>query len=518
MAVNESNNIAQMSSNVSVFWLRLFHFALILAPPIYLIFLLARYQIDLPVWDQWPQVDLLDKLFQGQLTFADIWRQHNEHRQPFPRMIMLGLAYASHWNMAWELLFNLLAGAACFAVFGYQVIKTLKVTNTPIAMWLFPALSLLIFSVAQYENWFWGFAINIYLHLICVLGTIVLLSHPVFGWYRFLAAMLLAIVATYSAPTAFFIWPLGALLLFSVHYSKKRIWLIAVVLWLLIGIALLGIYFKDFVTPAHLEQTRFYREPIAYTHFVLNYVGAPLLRTEYSYIVGLVGLFAFCFIPWRLLRTNIVTLPQLAPFLAICFFVVGAALLAGVGRVGHGDGLDSRYVSVSLWFWAAILVMGHLLFIRGEPAPPVSWIKWGEFLILSTTIIILLDIIGIGWRLTGQPYWPWLGLLCLGFVSFLHFNLKLAEQHARFSLIGLFLALFASVLIAENSLRNGKDEAIWSQHHHYGEAREKAISSGEPAFCPDAPLITLSPEFPPERTRSRLAVLVRHKLAAYRDK
>lgn len=517
MVANESTGDA-IKPPEPFLWMRFFHFALVLAPPIFLISLLARYQIDLPVWDQWPQVDLLDKLFQGQLTFADIWRQHNEHRQPFPRLIMLGLAYLSHWNMSWELLFNMLAGAACFGVFGYQVLRTLKACGHPVALWIFPTLSLLIFSVAQFENAFWGFSINIYLHLLCVLAAIVLLANPVFSWPRFIGALLLAIVATYSAPTAFIIWPLGALLLLSVHFPRPNMGSTPVVLWLLVGITALVVYFIDFAIPAPLERVRFYREPVAYAHFVLNYLGAPLLRNEYAVAAGLIGLCAFFYIPWRLFRARAVSLPQLAPYLAIGFFVIGAALLAGVGRLGHGNGLDSRYVSVSLWFWAAILVLSHLWLTTSVTSHQrkVSGMA-GELAILAAAMLMSSDILGLGWRFTGQPYWPWFGLICLGFVSYPVFTRNAADRIAITTRVKLFLVLMMSVLIAENSLREGGGEAIWYQHHYLGEPRNQVMSSMNPATCPDAPLMLFSPEFLPEQTRERLIVLARHKLAAYRE-
>lgn len=503
-----------MKPGISPTWLRLFHFALVLAPPLFLVSLLARYQIDLPVWDQWPQVDLLGKMFEARLTFADIWLQHNEHRQPFPRLIMLGMAYLSHWNMSWELVFNLLTGTACFALFGHQVLKTLKEGGHPLAIWLFPTLSLLIFSLSQFENWFWGFAINVYLHLFCLLGAVVLLSHPVFGWPRFIAALLLAIFATYSAPTAFFIWPLGVALLLVVHMPRLKTSTMPLVLWLVIGVESLGFYFIDFKTPIHLQRTGFYREPLAYAHFVLNYLGAPVLRGEYSFLAGLAGLFAFGHLALSLVRDKAASLRQIAPYLAIGLFVVAAAMLAGIGRVG-GDSLASRYVSISLWFWAAILVLTHLRVVTAEGSRATTLGSAGMLFILAAATLLALDVLGIAWRFQDHPYWLWLGLASLGLAGCLAIARKRSPQAAH--PIVLFLALFTSMLITKNSLENGREEAIWYQHHHLESARNEILSSSRAAFSPDTPLKVLSPEFPAQQTRARLEVLERHKLAAYRQ-
>src|SRR6267142_5943506 len=61
-------------------------------PLLILIWVVARYAIDVPYLDQWDFAPLIDKMYQGQLTFHDLWMQFNEHRIFFPKLIMLGLA------------------------------------------------------------------------------------------------------------------------------------------------------------------------------------------------------------------------------------------------------------------------------------------------------------------------------------------------------------------------------------------------------------------------------------------
>jgi len=66
---------------------------LALVPLAFLLCVVARYAVPVPYWDQWEFVPLLEKTYHGQLTFHDLWAQHNEHRILFPRIIMLALAH-----------------------------------------------------------------------------------------------------------------------------------------------------------------------------------------------------------------------------------------------------------------------------------------------------------------------------------------------------------------------------------------------------------------------------------------
>ncbi len=62
-------------------------YALALFPPLYILYLITRYGIDVPFLDQWEFVPLLGNFRSGALSFHDLWAQHNEHRIFFPRLI-----------------------------------------------------------------------------------------------------------------------------------------------------------------------------------------------------------------------------------------------------------------------------------------------------------------------------------------------------------------------------------------------------------------------------------------------
>src|SRR4051794_2788618 len=65
---------------------------LVMAPACVCGFYVFHNAVDVPSWDQWELVGLLVKSSHGELRFADLHAQHNEHRVLFPRLLMLGLA------------------------------------------------------------------------------------------------------------------------------------------------------------------------------------------------------------------------------------------------------------------------------------------------------------------------------------------------------------------------------------------------------------------------------------------
>ncbi len=53
---------------------------LALIPLGFVIYYAAKYMVDVPFWDQWKLVPLLEKSYEGTLSLKDLWSQHNLHR------------------------------------------------------------------------------------------------------------------------------------------------------------------------------------------------------------------------------------------------------------------------------------------------------------------------------------------------------------------------------------------------------------------------------------------------------
>jgi hypothetical protein len=173
-------------------------------PAVSLARFIAPRIVDVPLWDQWQLVPVLDHYFNGTLRLGELWAQHNEHRLLFPRLIMLALAVASRWNIAWEIWTTYAFAVGIFAVLSWHVWRA----SGTIA-WEAPLLALIVFSVAQDQNWLWGWQLCVPLSVLGVTGSLLLLCATPLGWRRVLGALAAATVASYSFSNSILVWPIG---------------------------------------------------------------------------------------------------------------------------------------------------------------------------------------------------------------------------------------------------------------------------------------------------------------------
>ena len=390
------------------------HKILALVPLALLIWVVARCAVDVPFQDQWELVPLLDKTYHGELTFHDLWAQHNEHRILFPRIIMLALARLSGWNIRLELAVNIIQALGIFAVLVHQVNKTRQKLGIAGLHWAIPASSLVVFSISQYENWLWGWQLQMFLNLLAVVGGIVLLAGEPFRWCKFTAAVLLGIVATFSFANGALFWPIGLLILLIVMAgARQRV--TAITSWVLFGVLTLGAYFYHYQKPEkHPPLDFIFKMPVEYAAYVFKYIGGICARglsgdvsTDgiFACIFGLAGTVTFGWAGVTLVRRKIANVRTLLPYFGMSLYSVGSALITGVGRVGFGSNqaVVSRYCTMVTPLWTSLIVFLILLAWGGQKAGdagsrapnaarrPCPWIcqeaaRW----LLMTAIILLI--------------------------------------------------------------------------------------------------------------------------------
>lgn len=137
----------------------------IILPIIFTFYFVYNYGHIIPYWDEWELVPLIEKMYNHTLTLADLWSQHNEHRIIFPKIVMLTLACLSHWNILLELCTNIVLAIFILLLLLSVLKNTLKTSSS----WLKIFTSLMVFSMVQYENWSWGWQIQIFMSVLVLL-------------------------------------------------------------------------------------------------------------------------------------------------------------------------------------------------------------------------------------------------------------------------------------------------------------------------------------------------------------
>jgi hypothetical protein len=115
-----------------------------------------RYGSNVPSWDGW---DMVPTLTGHQPVTAEwLWSQHNEHRVPLPRLILLGLHRITGINFRTPMFFNvLITGALALAMI--LVAKRLRGGRVSYTDAFFP---LIFLNWGQAANLIWGWEVQFY--------------------------------------------------------------------------------------------------------------------------------------------------------------------------------------------------------------------------------------------------------------------------------------------------------------------------------------------------------------------
>ena len=131
---------------------------------------------NVPYYDQWYFIPLLDSFYNDHVTFGALWEQHNEHRLVFPRLLMLTLASLTHWSIWAEIACSVVMAIITFLLLcraaDYTVIPNYAdrgpVHKRPYTLYIL--FLMILFSPLQGDNWIWGWQLQIFMS---VMATVV---------------------------------------------------------------------------------------------------------------------------------------------------------------------------------------------------------------------------------------------------------------------------------------------------------------------------------------------------------
>ena len=212
-------------------FVRVLTVALIVAPVVAYFWLIHRYARNVVFYDQWSDIRLV-----SHPSFSALWLQHNENRILFPNLVVLLLAHTTHLNIVIEefLSATLLVGATALIALAHH-------RRSPSTPWFaYTPLVLLLFSFVQDGDTLWGFQLAWYMVLLALAGCIYLLDRPKLVGPIFAAAVVIAVVGSFSSLQGLLIWPVGMVL----NYQRRRgrSWQLG---WILSGVITTVVYFYD---------------------------------------------------------------------------------------------------------------------------------------------------------------------------------------------------------------------------------------------------------------------------------
>lgn len=323
-------------------------------PIVFLMQLLVRYSVNIPFWDQWMYVNLVDKWNHGTLGFYDLWVQHNEHRILVPKFVQLVMSSITGWNIRFEVVMNF---AFALTTFGLMVALLRRTFSraTPILL-IVPVVALLLFSPMQYINWIWGFQLAWFLSVTAVVACVWGLAKHTYKTIDrfFIFALVVGIVATYSMGNGMLIWAVGAgMLVLKAATKRHYVW------WMVTAaLAIAGYMFK--LQRADQESPTFVllHRTSDFVDYIFQYLGHNLAVTpqvaKNAGIILLVLMMVSVILLWRKRRLAIAS-----PWLAIAGYGFLTAVLAAVSRMpnfGVSHSMVFSYTTMSVLFVIGALV------------------------------------------------------------------------------------------------------------------------------------------------------------------
>lgn len=343
-----------------------------------LIAVMYYYAVDIPSGDEWALVPYIKKLYDGTLTLADVFAQHNEHRIFWAKIIMLLNAFYFGWNMYLELAVNVIFAIGSSVVI-YSEIEKLPLTGAKRGLLYFMS-AFLIFSITQQHNFLWGFQMQIFMSVFFCLASIKLIASG-----RVYLALIPALFATYSFANGMLIWPAGIILLWL---KDKKPVNTSIIIWLMSGMAGILLYFWNYNygtwQASVLDRVIFFvTHPHVPVILFATYLGAPLANYRQSIALGM-GLWGIMLQAWCLVRLAKAGRVNIF-WLGVDVYVLLTAAVTVYGRSQTiSTAMALRYISISMLFW---IVTGCLLAVtlERERKLPLKYYVIAALLVISVS-------------------------------------------------------------------------------------------------------------------------------------
>lgn len=360
-------------------------------PPLLLICFAIKYTVNIPFSDEWYFVPLFEKMFNHTLTFNDLWAQHNEHRFLITKLITLANVQLTGWDLKYEIYLNVIIGLSIFFVLTTFLKKEAAKFNRLSVYWIFPLISILIFSLTQAENWLWGIQMNIFLCTLFVLTGFIELAGTL-SWKPIFFASVLGIMATYSNSGGLLFWPTALIIIYFHPRVLKNLKYKIIFYWVFIATIVILSYFYNYKTPQYglLPTGGPVQILTKFAYQTLAILGSALeiFSKKIAALFGLLGLSLYLHLLVRAKISSQNSSPLFLSQLALSLYAICNVIIISLSRLKFDlsqEQLATRYGLSSSLFWISTVI---LLFLNAN-------FKAKKKLIHMSLIFLIMFVVSI---------------------------------------------------------------------------------------------------------------------------
>ncbi len=329
--------------------------------------LIHRYGVNMIWGDQWADINIIGQAHAGTLSMASLWTQHFENRIFFPNLIVLLLAYTTHFNVVFE---EYLSAIMLLAATALLILTHRR--RSPATPWLYYSpVAFLMFTFAGGNiywgggNTLWGFQMAWYLVILAMAVALFLLDSKDLGWLVMWGAIAAAVVGSYSSLQGLLIWLAGLVLLW-LRRRRGRLW----VTWIAAASVTTAVYFYRYNFHTNLTQPH-YVPPVTELKYFLfaigdNIVGQQLVGTPHGSgdVDLIVGALILAIAVWVLISAVLRSGDVEGGAIGVALVVVGLLCTTTItaGRAWQGVLIANRYVTFEILTW-----VGCYLALLGRP-------------------------------------------------------------------------------------------------------------------------------------------------------
>ena|SRR5215471_209951 len=335
-----------------------------LAAPVLMLWLIHRYGVNVPYWDEWDQLAVVTSAYDHTLRASQLWEQQNEHRPVMSKLISIVIARTTNLDLVAEM----------YVGFGFQVLSLILIWRMLAACLrdraqvlvgpLTIVASLMLFWPVAHEDWTWGIA-SVQFFLSALLAVVIVWS--VSGWpgrWAGVCILSLAIViGIFTTGCGFALIGVGILGLigYGIAQMRKRWHQLAV--FAVVSLVCTVLYLRGYVSPAISASSTSRLRLLPIASYFVAYIGSPFWIKTAGYrscqLFGLAGLIILAAAAYYIIRHVQGRLYASLPWLLLaCYTMINGALTA-LARIDLGveQATSSRYRPVAFLFWISLVVL-----------------------------------------------------------------------------------------------------------------------------------------------------------------
>jgi len=384
-------------------------FALVLlayVPALLALRIQVKHWVNIPIWDEWDTPGaVLCRLAEHQLSWSDLFAQHNESRKFFPRLIYIALASALGWDVRHGMVMTFLSMSTASAFVLRYLKQNTGILNPQV---LFPwfLVNLFLFAPSEYENFLCGNAFEILIPLLCLFGCITMNLSRRSIWQKVGVNSLLSFIATYTFAHGMILW---ALALPIPNYDERlrpnrtRALGRAYLTYMALGAASVACYFINYRRPAIAPPGAKLSQIGQILEFLVVWLGAPMRSSFLSaYAAGATvgsALIAAIALSALFLYRHRDAGKNYYPWFALAALCLASGTATAIGRLNLGlDAVfETGFMGISSVRYHLTSVLAYVAAIGLLARLYRDWFqssqRWrGRFLISATILATLLSV------------------------------------------------------------------------------------------------------------------------------